>query len=685
MPVLSLNPTLIRMFSKNYLSEYHGWMDPPELVRIDFINYGSTWQIYTSLFAKFNLSALPAGAVVTSAYLSLAMSYTPEQYNISQWRAEISRLGTDYWMTAGVTGGSITPYVTAKEGSTLTNSYSNTTPLSTIPLPNPLTLDVTATVKSMITNGDHGVLMEVYPLSYGADAYFRVQGITATVNITYTVADPPSASDFVSAYEANGYMPLSTFFRWNFFNGGSGGVQSHYQIVASNDNWSTWYYNTGKVAGTNNWANIAAAGPLPDGTWQLALMVWDSVSGLPSIWTYSPVMKIDRTPPTVTGISKPINVPTTGYWSYQYFKVYCSDTESGVHFSNSYVEMYHEGNPSNLITCYGIREGTDGRGYYVEFEWKPEDFGISDAGAYYGHVHISDKVSNGPTVDPIMKIAYYDDRVAPIMGSPSPTYYTNLTTGTAIINGVYDNQSGIDYVQVYQVRPDSTYYDIGNATDAGNGQYSINITGMTSDGAWGIDFRAYDMAGNVAGPVRMTIMRDTTPPVTPTLSVLGLTKDSASIGWTPFSDAGGPAQSGYNRTTNALDRWNGSIWVGVYDRVLSYDVSAIQSLLYPLNPLTKYRYSIRYVDNLENISPFTWIEFTTPANKTKVGEFKLQKSGSVLTIPIYDPANGITKTSLRVSAKNGSVGCFELVPTSDPNASPIRVSTPTGIMSVSRE
>jgi hypothetical protein len=117
--------------------------------------------------------------------------------------------------------------------------------------------------------------------------------------------------------------------------------------------------------------------------------------------------------------------------------------------------------------------------------------------------------NTGPTASTTANI----ERIAPTVGATSALQYSNVTTGTVYVDDVVDATSGIAYVQVYQVRPDSSYFDIGNATHVGSNRYSINVTGVNIDGTWGFDFRAHDVAGNVSSPVRATIIRDTSSPV----------------------------------------------------------------------------------------------------------------------------------------------------------------------------
>jgi hypothetical protein len=93
------------------------------------------------------------------------------------------------------------------------------------------------------------------------------------------------------------------------------------------------------------------------------------------------------------------------------------------------------------------------------------------------------------------------DTIAPVITSVSPQQYTaSGATVRAWAYGVTD-ANGISYVSIYMVRPDGTYFPISNATRNGStNDWYIDYTFPTTEqeGQWGIDFRAYDPAGNVS-------------------------------------------------------------------------------------------------------------------------------------------------------------------------------------------
>lgn len=75
-----------------------------------------------------------------------------------------------------------------------------------------------------------------------------------------------------------------------------------------------------------------------------------------------------------------------------------------------------------------------------------------------------------------------------------------------------------------------------------------------------------------------------------------------------------------------------------------------------------------------------WDESDAPfkiIHKIKVGEYH----AAYLILPIYDPNVGMDeKNQLRTVDKNGNIGCFELVDTTDPAASPFRVALNNGVI-----
>lgn len=68
--------------------------------------------------------------------------------------------------------------------------------------------------------------------------------------------------------------------------------------------------------------------------------------------------------------------------------------------------------------------------------------------------------------------------------------------------------------------------------------------------------------------------------------------------------------------------------------------------------------------------------------KSKIGTTKAKKGdGTLVTLPIYDiGVGGLNKDALRAKAGNGVVGAYDLVPLSDPKASPFRIKAGDGVV-----
>lgn len=185
-----------------------------------------------------------------------------------------------------------------------------------------------------------------------------------------------------------------------------------------------------------------------------------------------------------------------------------------------------------------------------------------------------------------------------------------------------------------------------------------------------------------SNPPRLVI--DYTPPdvakpadPNPTV-VYGTT--TATITWNAFND---PAPSSGRATTDFyLGQWNGTSYTNLLFN--GVDVGNITSkTVTGLVPGARYRYTVTYHDNVGNESFFTYKEFIT---KKQVGEDHIKNNaGQVVVVPLYDPASGVLgNKAYRKALNNGVVGCYELVPTTDPNAAHIHVQTSTGIMSLSK-
>jgi hypothetical protein len=72
--------------------------------------------------------------------------------------------------------------------------------------------------------------------------------------------------------------------------------------------------------------------------------------------------------------------------------------------------------------------------------------------------------------------------------------------------------------------------------------------------------------------------------------------------------------------------------------------------------------------------------------KTKIGTIKAKKGdGTIITLPVYDPATGVTSQALRTYLANGKIGCLDLVGTGDATASPFRIYHGGAIKAIQKE
>lgn len=111
------------------------------------------------------------------------------------------------------------------------------------------------------------------------------------------------------------------------------------------------------------------------------------------------------------------------------------------------------------------------------------------------------------------------DKVLPTLGSVSDPQYVNGNSVRVWAFGVGDANSGVDQVTVYAVHPDSSYYYLGTATkDGETNNYYYDVTDINIDGNWHYDFRVFDKAGNVLGPIGAYVTRDVVAPALATFN-----------------------------------------------------------------------------------------------------------------------------------------------------------------------
>ncbi|OMF12346.1 hypothetical protein BK127_23025 [Paenibacillus sp. FSL H7-0331] len=592
--------------------------------------------------------------------------------------------------------------------------------------------------------------------------------------VDYTPPNTAPNPPVITTPNWNIFGTSSPTFTWNFNDPDSGDYQTAYWVDLYGADNATLISSTGWIASGAGYHTITGVG---DGNYHFRVYTRDK-QGVQS--TYSVIgFQVDTAPPTIT------SVQGTTYQSIT---------------PNSTFRVHAYGVSDNIAGVSMVRFPTAGPGY--DFQWRDGshagggtwycDIPISaynnNEGTYTTHVYTYDAVGNSAMVGQILT---YADRTPPTLGNPSPQQYTTGTSATVYVDGVTDSGTGINRVQVYQVRPDGSYYDIGNASAVEGNRYSINVLNINVEGNWQFHFRAYDNAGNAAlggSYVAAYVMRDTTAPVigngdgdrysnqnsgvirhtitnvadaTSGVARVGvfyrkstdngatwgvwstelaavssgsnwyydipingdgkyqvdfraydrannvsnnnspytmyttidsaLSSDpnpqviygttSASFTWNAFSD---PSPSSGRKTTNfTLGEWNGSAYLGT-PLFQSADVGNVLSkTVTGLIPGKRYRYTVSYTDNSNNIGSFTYKEFIT---KKQIGTSKLKTaSGGVINLPIYALSSGVLGSkACRVAVAGGTIGCYELVLPTDPNASAKRIYTSQGTYAIAK-
>jgi hypothetical protein len=407
-------------------------------------------------------------------------------------------------------------------------------------------------------------------------------------------------------------------FSWSFSDQNAGDQQMAFQVQAST--YSDFSQITGfdsakRVSNAQSWSNTQY--PLNENLWYYRVRTWDG-SDVASPWSWVPNFRVDLTLPTATGgTASPqyLNVPTGGT-----FRVQVTGVSDNVGISNVQFPTWTNANGQNDINWYqGVNAG--GGTWYVDVPIASH-IPSNAEDLYITHVYAYDTAGNNSM---IRAVDTYVDRTAPTISSVSAQQYIKTNSATVWAYNVTDTNV-VSSISVYAVRPDSSYYLLGNMTKNGaTNDYYYNVTDITIDGNWHYDFRAYDAAGNVSVIKSPYVFRDTVVPTAPTQTNGVLYATSNGVSWTAFSD--GATSSGLLLTTMNFQSWNGSVWnnVATYPK----SVTGLTHSFTGLAPGTQYRWGITYTDNASNVSTLNYTTFTT--NSYSVSTFaNLSVSGYLL-------------------------------------------------------
>ncbi|WP_028551766.1 DNRLRE domain-containing protein [Paenibacillus sp. UNC451MF] len=421
-----------------------------------------------------------------------------------------------------------------------------------------------------------------------------------------------------------------------------------------------------------NWYTVVSWNGLMQGNWGIDFRGHDAagnISAMARAYVY-----VDSTPPTIGSVAgdqnnrtaNPQYTTTQANGSFRVWAKDVVDNGSGINRVQFPTCNYTQSGGATWLWFDGIREaGTNN--WYCDIPIN--QFGNGE-GEYLTDPYAFDNAGNQVQASQ-PRVRTFVDRTAPTITSVQGYSYTNQTSGNRRVwaYGIQDNLSGIFNVYCNYTPPGQATVNGVVGVQSGS-DYYVDIP-ITGEGEYKVDFYCQDKSGNwMIGSKAAYFFVDSQRANDPNISVVwGLT--DATFTWSEFSD---PAPSSGRATTDFyLGEWNGSSWVGT-PMFNGQDIGNVTSKYVPgLKQGTRYRFTVTYHDKAGNESSYTYREFMT---KKKVGVYPVGgKNGSVILLSVYDPTSGVLGSkALRVGLKSGGVGCFELVSTTDPNASAYRIS-----------
>lgn len=448
---------------------------------------------------------------------------------------------------------------------------------------------------------------------------------------------------------------------WNFNDNMSS--QSAYRIVGSNSSWEARNYDSGDVWSGNHYHDIPFS-LLGEGLWYFSVATRDAAGNWGN-YQGDYAIFLDRTNASISSVSPTQYFNTTSGNTYRVWAYGATDGLSGV----AAVRFPTSINNGPFTWFNGVKNGATNDWYC--------DIPVSSEGLYQMHVYVYDNAGNSVMTHSIDTVI---DRTPPTITSVQCYSYTNQANGTRRVwaYGISDTSSGIDRVMCsYKVPGQNTVNGV-QCIQSGSDWY-VDIL-LSVQGEYTISFYAVDKAGNWMAEAKTAyFFVDTLRPNDPDPTAIWGTT-SAELIWNPFSDSS--PSSGWKSTKLYFGEWDGNNWVGQL-LYAGTDVGNVTGkVITDLTPGKRYRYTVVYQDNANNESAYSYFEFVT---KKQIGTLKIKTDHTVLALPIYDPNSGVSgQKVLRIQTPNG-IGCLELVEVTHNAASPIRVKTSSGIVSVSKE
>lgn len=172
---------------------------------------------------------------------------------------------------------------------------------------------------SFAINGNDLPIKNVRYFRAGRGTSGALDMFNISIDKTYSLPNAPTITSPSAGSIQNTHTPTVN---WNFSAPDAGYYQGYYEIVASNNGWASWYYDSGVVTSGNQWATLPS---LPDGNWNVAVRTWDQTGSWTPPWGYGNFI-IDTTPPTYTSANVQ-NIDSNGYDVYVYG---VGDATSGV-------------------------------------------------------------------------------------------------------------------------------------------------------------------------------------------------------------------------------------------------------------------------------------------------------------------------------------------------------------------